>query len=94
MLNKLSIAKRLAFGFGLVLALLLVVAGSGYWGMESITQETVQMLHHDAKLTLLADDATEYALDLRRYEKDFFPISMTQKHEAIIFRNGRMKLQL
>jgi methyl-accepting chemotaxis protein len=70
MLNKFSIAKRLALGFGAVLALLLVVAASGYWGMRSVTQETVAMLRGDAKLSQLADQAKITTLELRRYEKD------------------------
>lgn len=69
-MNSFSIAKRLAMGFGVVLALLLVVALSGYWGMESVTNETVSMLHGDAKLSQLADEAKIATLELRRFEKD------------------------
>src|SRR5215472_5736166 len=70
MFNSFSIAKRLAMGFGGVLALLLVVALSGYWGMESVTHETVSMLRGDAKLSQLADEAKITTLELRRFEKD------------------------
>ena len=70
MFNSFSIAKRLAMGFGVVLALLLVVALSGYWGMESITNETISMLRGDAKLLRVADEAKIATLELRRYEKD------------------------
>ncbi|HYX68454.1 MAG TPA: methyl-accepting chemotaxis protein [Terriglobales bacterium] len=70
MFTKLSIARRLALGFGAVLALLLVVAVSGYWGMESVTHETVSMLRGDAKFSQLADQAKATTLELRRYEKD------------------------
>ncbi|HEV2112892.1 MAG TPA: methyl-accepting chemotaxis protein [Terriglobales bacterium] len=70
MFNSFSIAKRLAMGFGVVLALLLVVALSGYWGMESVTQETVSMLRGDAKVSQLADQAKIEILELRRAEKD------------------------
>ncbi len=70
MLNKSSIAKRLAFGFGGVLFLLLVVAVTGYWGMESVTHETVSMLRGDSKISQLADEAKIATLELRRYEKD------------------------
>jgi methyl-accepting chemotaxis protein len=72
MLNKFSIAKRLALGFGAVLALLLVVALAGYWGMESVTRETLTMLRGDAKLSELADTANVHTLELRRSEKDTF----------------------
>jgi methyl-accepting chemotaxis protein len=70
MLSQFSIAKRLAVGFGVVLALLLVVALSGYWGMESITRETVSMLRGDVKIAVLADNAKVHTLELRRAEKD------------------------
>jgi methyl-accepting chemotaxis protein len=70
MLNKSSIAKRLALGFGVVLFLLLVVAAAGYWGMESVTRETVSMLRGDSKISQLADEAKISTLELRRYEKD------------------------
>jgi methyl-accepting chemotaxis protein len=70
MLKKSSIAKRLALGFGVVLFLLLVVAVAGYWGMESVTHETVTMLRGDSKISQLADQAKILTLELRRYEKD------------------------
>ena len=70
MLKKSSIAKRLALGFGVVLSLLLVVAAAGYWGMESVTKETVAMLRGDSKISQLADEAKITTLELRRYEKD------------------------
>ena len=70
MLKKSSIAKRLALGFGVVLLLLLVVAAAGYWGMESVTRETVSMLRGDSKVSQLADEAKIATLELRRYEKD------------------------
>jgi methyl-accepting chemotaxis protein len=70
MLKKFSVAKRLAVGFGVVLFLLLVVAVAGYWGMESVTHETVSMLRGDSKVSQLADAAKIATLELRRFEKD------------------------
>jgi methyl-accepting chemotaxis protein len=70
MLKKSTIAKRLALGFGVVLLLLLVVAVAGYWGMESVTRETVTMLRGDSKVSQLADEAKIVTLELRRFEKD------------------------
>jgi methyl-accepting chemotaxis protein len=70
MLKKSSIAKRLALGFGVVLFLLLVVAVVGYWGMESVTRETVSMLRGDSRVSQLADEAKITTLELRRFEKD------------------------
>src|SRR5215467_1202827 len=70
MLNKFSIAKRLALGFGIVLALLLAVAFSGYWGMESVTNESVSMLHGDQAISQKSDEVKIDTLELRRFEKD------------------------
>ena len=70
MLKKFSVAKRLALGFGVVLFLLLVVTVAGYWGMESVTHETVSMLRGDSKVSQLADAAKIATLELRRFEKD------------------------
>ena len=70
MFKKSSIAKRLAIGVGVVLFLLLVVAIAGYWGMESVTSETVLMLRRDYKISQLSDEAKIATLELRRYEKD------------------------
>jgi len=70
MLKKSTIAKRLALGFGVVLFLLIVVAAAGYWGMDSVTHETISMLRGDSKISQLADEAKMITLELRRYEKD------------------------
>jgi methyl-accepting chemotaxis protein len=70
MFKNSSIAKRLTLGFGAVLILLLVIAIAGYWGMESVTRETVSMLRGDSKVSQLADEAKIATLELRRYEKD------------------------
>ena len=65
MLNKFSIAKRLALGFGIVLALLIAVAFSGYWGMESVTNETISMLHGDQAISQKSDEVKIDTLQLR-----------------------------
>src|SRR5256885_6167621 len=70
MLTKFSIAKRLALGFGIVLALLIAVAFSGYWGMESVTNETISMLHGDQAISQKSDEVKIDTLQLRRFEKD------------------------
>jgi methyl-accepting chemotaxis protein len=72
MLKNMKIASRLMLGFGLVLALLLVVAGTGYWGMDSSEQQTVSMLHGDAQISQLAALIKADTLELRRAEKDTF----------------------
>jgi methyl-accepting chemotaxis protein len=72
MLNKVSIATRLTLGFGIILFMLLIVAGAGYWGMDSVTRETIQILRGDQKISQAADDAEMVTLQLRRFEKDTF----------------------
>jgi hypothetical protein len=90
MLNKSSIAKRLALGFGVVLFLLLVVAVAGYWGMESVTRETVSMLRGDSKISQLADEAKIATLELRRYEKDTELNMTTSQSCRVIRKNGKL----
>ena len=92
MFNNFSIAKRLALGFGVVLALLVVVAISGYWGMESVTHETVSMLRGDAKLSQLADEAKITTLELRRFEKDTL-LNMDNKPKMMDYQE-KWKAQL
>lgn len=80
MLKNFSIAQRLAMGFGAVLALLLVVAIAGYWGMQSVVRETVAMLRGDERLSQLADETKIATLELRRFEKDTL-LNMDDKAE-------------
>jgi methyl-accepting chemotaxis protein len=46
------------------------VAFSGYWGMESVTNETVSMLHGDQAISQKSDEVKIDTLELRRFEKD------------------------
>ncbi len=72
MLKNMQISRRLLLGFGVVLALLLVVAGAGYWGLNSVKQETISMLQGDAKIAEYAAAINEDTLQMRRAEKDTF----------------------
>src|SRR4029077_17089360 len=72
MLKNLSVGKRLAIGFGLIVLLLISMGLSGYWGLEAITKETLKVLNGDAKLVTLAARAKATTLELRRFEKDTF----------------------
>jgi methyl-accepting chemotaxis protein len=72
MLRNMSIGKKLASSYGALVALMVVVAGLGYWGlsrtsglMRWLLQNEVKLLEHSGRLR--AD-----SLQLRRYEKDFF----------------------
>jgi methyl-accepting chemotaxis protein len=72
MLKNLSVGKRLAIGFGLIVLLLISMGLSGYWGIEAITRETLKVLDGDAKVVTLAARAKATTLELRRFEKDTF----------------------
>src|SRR5258708_22861900 len=72
MLKNMSMGKRLAIGFGLMVFLLISMGLSGYWGLEAITRETLKVLEGDAKVVTLAARAKATTLELRRFEKDTF----------------------
>ena len=70
MLKNMSVGKRLAIGFGLIVVLLISMGLSGYWGLEWITKETLKVLNGDAKIVTLAARVKATTLELRRFEKD------------------------
>jgi methyl-accepting chemotaxis protein len=72
MLKNMSVGKRLAIGFGLIVLFLISMGLSGYWGLEAITRETMKVLDGDAKVVTLAARAKATTLELRRFEKDTF----------------------
>jgi len=72
MLKNMKISQRLLLGFGVVLLLLLVVAGAGYWGTESVTGVTDAMLSGPAKVLEHGERARANIVGLRRFEKDYF----------------------
>jgi len=69
-LKNMSVGKRLAIGFGLIVALLIAMGVSGYWGIEAIAQETLKVLNGDARVVVLAARVKATTLELRRFEKD------------------------
>ena len=72
MLKNMKIGMRLALGFGIVLLLLIGIAGSGYWGTNAMSSATIKMLQGDATVTEHAARARANVNALRRYEKDLF----------------------
>jgi methyl-accepting chemotaxis protein len=70
MLKNMSIGKRLAIGFGLIVLLLISMGLSGYLGLEAITRETLKVLNGDAKIVTLSARVKATTLELRRFEKD------------------------
>jgi len=69
-LRDMRIGKKLALGFGILLAMLVFVAGAGYWGSRSVSNMMLELLQNDAKLQQSYMNASLLSLELRRYEKD------------------------
>ena len=72
MLNNMKIGTRLLASFGLVLLLLIVVAGAGYWGVKKGEQITVTLLDTEGQLAQHSARARADVLGMRRFEKDLF----------------------
>jgi methyl-accepting chemotaxis protein len=67
-----KIGKRLALGFGVVLAMMVLVAGSGYWGLRTSAGLAHRILSVEAPLVEHSQRARANTLGLRRFEKDMF----------------------
>src|SRR5690348_8884448 len=70
-MSNFGIGKKIAFGLSLVVLLMVIVAGSGYWAV-TVTNKTVQaILGGDSSLAVNSLLARVRILDLRRFEKDY-----------------------
>lgn len=72
MLKNMRVGKRLGLISGLVMALMMVVAVMGYWGLDKATDMANRILTVDSKLVEYSQRAVVNTLGLRRYEKDIF----------------------
>ena len=72
MLNNMKIGNKLMVGFGLVLLLLLVVGGTGYWGIKSSTDTGLEAIQTDAQIAENGSLIWVHTLGMRRFEKDLF----------------------
>jgi len=79
-LRNIRIGKRLALGFGVLMALLLCVAATGYVGTQRVASEMENMLHRDAAAIELYDTALDRIKDMRKDERDLF-FSRDDAHE-------------
>src|SRR5262249_26968812 len=70
--RNISIGKRLALGFGVLLGLLLCVAGAGYYSTQKVSDEMMDMLGTDIALEDLYSNSLLDAQDLRKDERDAF----------------------
>ena len=71
MFKNMKIGVRLALGFGFVLVMLIGIGLSGYWGVNSISNMTVNMLQGDSTVAEHSARARANVLGLRRFEKDY-----------------------
>src|SRR5512141_2814220 len=72
MLKNMKIGMRLGMGFGIMLLLILVVGGTGYWGVNESTTATIHMIKGDATISENASRLRANVVGMRRYEKDMF----------------------
>src|SRR5262249_48285252 len=72
MLRNMTIGRRVALGFGLLLGLQLVLAIAGYWGVSTLSDLTLQVINVDSPLVEHSQRARANTLGMRRFEKDFF----------------------
>jgi methyl-accepting chemotaxis protein len=72
MFSNWKIGKRLTLAFALTLALVGVIAVTGFWGLSRMVDTANTILQHDAKMLEYASDLEAHTLNLRRFEKDIF----------------------
>ncbi|GAB7026552.1 hypothetical protein JCM15764A_18000 [Geotalea toluenoxydans] len=72
MLANMRIGVRLGLGFLLLLMLMIIVGGVGYWGVKTSTGATIRMLQTDSEIAENSARARADVLALRRFEKDLF----------------------
>ncbi|ACH40294.1 methyl-accepting chemotaxis sensory transducer, class 34H [Citrifermentans bemidjiense Bem] len=70
MLSNFKIGTRLLLCFGVVLLLLVAVAGTGYWGIKQVEATTDTMLATEGRIAEHSARARANILGMRRYEKD------------------------
>ena len=84
-ISDIKIGMRLGLGFGVLLLILLGIGGAGYWGMQSVSDRTVQMLRTDAVIADSSSRARANVNAMRRYEKDtFINIASAAKMEEYV----------
>jgi methyl-accepting chemotaxis protein len=72
MLKNMKIGMKMGLGFGMLLLLLVVLGGVGYWAVNYISSSTTEMLQGNGKIAEHAARARANNLGLRRFEKDIF----------------------
>ena len=72
MLSSINIGKRMGLAFATLVAIALALAGAGYWGLSNVAATAEHILTVDVASADTAGQVHAAALELRRYEKDYF----------------------
>jgi methyl-accepting chemotaxis protein len=72
MLKRTKIRTRIMMGFGTIVTLLLVVAATGYWAVQTVEWGMARWIQQDASIAEHSASVLSKYLNLRRYEKDIF----------------------
>src|SRR3954468_1141813 len=72
MLSRMNIGMRMGFAFATLVLLALALAGSGYWGLATVTQSADHILSVDVVAADTSGQVQAATLELRRFEKDYF----------------------
>ena len=88
MLGKLTVAKRLAFGFGLFLAMLALAIYIGLARLETLNAMTERIVSKDWQKTVLANDAIDL---MNANARETFLLFHTQDRAAVLARVEKNK---
>lgn len=88
MLGKLTVAKRLTFGFGLFLAMLALAIYIGLARLETLNAMTERIVSKDWQKTVLANDAIDL---MNANARETFLLFHTQDRAAVLARIERNK---
>jgi methyl-accepting chemotaxis protein len=72
MFKNTKITTRIAIGFGVVMTLMLILAATAYWALQTVEQRLVKVIQQDARIADHSAIVLVKNLSLRRYEKDIF----------------------
>lgn len=72
MVKNTKITTRIALGFGFVVSLMLILAGTAYWALQTVEQRMARVIQQDARIAEHSAIVLAKTLSLRRYEKDIF----------------------
>jgi methyl-accepting chemotaxis protein len=71
-LSSISIGKKIGLSFATLVCLALILAVTGYWGLSKIAVTARRILDVQVAIADGAGQVQATALELRRYEKDYF----------------------